>query len=90
MNTSSEAVKQLTDALDQTRSAADVIQNLIAEHDYQDAAALLTHAAARLLEAATHLMQSEDEPGLEAVESAEDLLEAMWELVEGEVDEDEE
>lgn len=89
MNTSNEAVNQLIDALETTRSAAETIQNLIAEHDYQDEAALVSHAAARLLEAATHLMQSQDEPALEAVESAEDLLEALWELIEGEVDEDE-
>ncbi len=88
MNTSSEAVKQLTTALEQTRSAAEVIQNLVAEHDYQDEAALVSHAAARLLEAAAHLMQSQDEPALEAIKSAEDLLEALWELIEGEIDED--
>lgn len=88
MNTSTEAVNQLTAALEQTRSAAEVIQNLIADHDYQDEGALVTHAAARLLEAAAHLMQSEDEPALEAIESAEDLLEALWEMIEGEIDGD--
>src|SRR5690606_32222642 len=66
MNTSAEAVKLLEQALTTTRSAAGTIEDLIAPHDYQDVAMLISQAAAALLESASLLMQSQDEAALEA------------------------
>lgn len=88
MNTSTEAVNRLESARQAAQSAQDVIENLIAEHDYQDIALLLTRAADTLLESARLLMQSKDEDALSTLENAEDLLDAVWEIIEGEVDEE--
>ncbi len=88
INTSSEASKRLEQALVTTREAISVIDNLIANHDYQDVASLVAQAAAKLLEAASALMQSNDETGLGALESADDLLDAVYDIIDGETDED--
>lgn len=88
MNTTSEAVKQLQETLKINRQALSVIDNLIAEHDYQDVASLVTQASIALLETSIALMQSQDESAIEKLESAEDLLDAVWAIIEGEVDED--
>ncbi len=88
INTSSEASKRLEQALVTTREAVSVIDNLIADHEYQDVASLVAQAAAKLLEAASALMQSNDETGLAALESADDLLDAVYDIIDGETDED--
>lgn len=88
MNTSTEAIKLLQQSVGTTRNAAQVIQNLIAEHDYQDVAALVAQAAAELLEAATLLMQSQDEAALAALDNADDLLDAVFDIIDAETDED--
>lgn len=68
MNTSTEAVSRLQEALGATRAAGQVIDDLIVAHDYQDIASLVVRAAEALLEAASQLMQSQDEAALEAIE----------------------
>lgn len=88
INTSSEASKRLEQALTTTREAVSIIDNLIADHEYQDVASLVSQAAARLLEAASALMRSDDEAGLSALEGADDLLDAVWDIIDGETDED--
>ncbi len=88
MNTSAEAVRLLQEALASTQAAKRVIDDLITAHDYQDAATLVTQAAVATLEAAVHLMQSKDEDALNALEQADDLLEAFYDIVDGETDED--
>lgn len=88
MNTSNEAVKRLQEAIKAATGAGDVVENLVAEHDYQDVAALLTQAAAALLESASHLMQENDEVALDHLDHAEDLLDAVYEIIDGEVDEE--
>ena len=88
INTSSEASKRLEQALATTREAVSIIDNLIADHEYQDVSSLVAQAAAKLLEAAAALMQSNDETGLAALESADDLLDAVYDIIDGETDED--
>ena len=88
INTSSEATKRLEQALSTTREAVSIIDNLIADHEYQDVASLVTQAAGKLLEAAASLIQSNDEVGLGALESADDLLDAVYDIIDGETDED--
>ena len=88
INTSSEATKRLEQALATTREATSIIDNLIADHEYQDVASLVTQAAGKLLEAAAALMQSKDEDGIAALESADDLLDAVYDIIDGETDED--
>lgn len=85
MNTSSEAVTRLQEALKTTQSAQGVIENLVAPHDYQDVANLVVQAAEKLLEAATLLMQAEDQDALNTIEQAEDLLEAMYDIIESDL-----
>lgn len=85
LNTSTEAVTRLQGALSATQTAKDVIENLIAPHDYQDVAQLVMQAAEKLLQAATLLMQSDDQQALELVEQAEDLLDAMYEVIESDL-----
>jgi hypothetical protein len=86
MNTSAEVVTLLQQALDSSRRAAEAIDDLIAVHDYQDVAGLVTLAAGALLEAAALLMQSQDEAALEALENADDLLDAVYDIIEGDLD----
>jgi hypothetical protein len=88
MNTSSEAVKRLQEAITAAKSAGDVVENLIAEHDYQDVASLITQAASALLECASLLMQGDDEAALDSLDSAEDLLDQVYAIIDGEVDEE--
>lgn len=88
MNTSTEALRLLEDAIKATKEAERVIKNLIAAHEYQDVAALVTQAAAALLESAEHLMKSDDEAGLDALEAADDLLDSIWNIIDGEVDDE--
>ena len=89
MNTSVEATRKLQDALKLTRDARDIIDNLIAPHDYQDVATLITQAAAALLEAATLFMEKHDEDALAKIEEADDLVEAMYDIIDGDLDDDE-
>ena len=88
INTSGAATKRLEQALATTREAVSIIDNLIADHEYQDVASLVTQAAGKLLEAAASLMQSKDEDGIGALESADDLLDAVYDIIDGETDED--
>lgn len=88
MNTSAEAANRLQQAIAATQQAHGVIENLIAEHDYQDVAALLTQAAGSLLQSAALLMQSQDEAALEHLETAEDFLDAVYDIIDAEMDED--
>lgn len=88
MNTSAGATQLLQQALANTRDAVRVIDNLIVEHDYQDVATLVAQAAAALLESAALLMQSQDEAALDALGSADDLLDAVYDIIDAETDED--
>jgi hypothetical protein len=88
MNTSSEAVKRLQEAIKAAKSAGDVVENLVAEHEYQDVASLITQAAAAMLECASLLMQGDDEAALDNLDRAEDLLDEVYGIIDGEVDEE--
>jgi hypothetical protein len=88
MQTSSAAIALLEQAQKTTQDAAKVIENLIAEHDYQDVALIITHAAAELLETAKLLMHSQDVAAFESLERAEDLLDSFYDIVDGEIDEE--
>jgi hypothetical protein len=88
MNTSSEAIKTLEQARTNAEAAAQIINNLIAEHDYQDVALLVANAASALLTAATHLMQSDDVEAFVALERADDYLDSVYDIIDGETDED--
>ena len=88
MNTSAEAIQQLDQALATTRSALNTIENLIAVHDYQDVAQLVTQAAAALLETARLLMESQDEAALDMLENADDLLDTVYDIIEADLNEE--
>jgi hypothetical protein len=89
MNTTSHAVQLLEDAIGKAREARTVIDDLIVEHEYQDVATLLAQAGAALLQASTHLMRSDDEDALSELENAEELLDSVYAIIDGETDEDE-
>ncbi|MBZ0285356.1 MAG: hypothetical protein K8L97_31775 [Anaerolineae bacterium] len=88
MNTSAEAIRLLQEALTDAQAATKVIDDLIVEHQYQDVALLVAHAAATLLQSATLLMQSKDEDALTALEQADDFLDEVYAIIDGETDED--
>jgi hypothetical protein len=88
MNTSSEAVKQLEASLASARQAKDTIENLIAEHDYQDVAQLVAQAAVEMLTCAKLLMEKADEAAFDAMDKAEDLLDQVYAIIEGELDDE--
>lgn len=82
MNTSTEAVKKLEAAIETAQNAESVIAELVAPHDYQDVAQLLTRAGNSLLQAASLLMQKEAAQGLEFLDSAEELIDAVYDIIE--------
>lgn len=88
MNTSSEALRLLQQAANETNQALKVIDNLVVEHDYQDVASLIAQAANALLISAQQLMQSNDVAAFEAMENAEDLLDAVYDIIDAETDEE--
>lgn len=88
METAAEAIKLLQQAASTTREAARVIDNLITAHDYQDVAALVSKAAEALLESAVLLMQKQDESALSMLENADDLLDAVYDIIDAETDDD--
>ncbi|MCC6616996.1 MAG: hypothetical protein IT320_26225 [Anaerolineae bacterium] len=87
MNTSTEAIKTLETAQRQASEAVTIIDNLLVAHDYQDVASLVGKAAVRLLEAASLLMQSQDAEALDALENADDLLDAVYDIIEADLNE---
>lgn len=88
MNTSSEALRLLNQALADTRQAGAVIDDLFAPHDYQDVAALVVKASAALLESTVRLLESNPDAALDALEAADDLLDAVYDVIDSETDED--
>ena len=89
MSTSADVLQSLEQANSITRTAIKQIDDLIIEHDYQDVATLIAQAAEALLEAAAQLMQSKDEAAFDAIERADDLLDSVYAVIEGDLDEDE-
>lgn len=90
MNTSAEAVRLLHEALNNARAAKAVINDLITAHDYQDVAELVTMAAASLLESSSLLMQNDDEGAFAALDAAEDALDTVYAIIDGDMDDDDE
>lgn len=88
MNTSGEALRLLQQALADTRKAGAVIDDLFAPHDYQDVAALVARASAGLLESTIRLLESRPDDALAALEAADDLLDAVYDIIDSETDED--
>lgn len=89
MNTSAEAIRQLEAALVNARQASNTINDLIIEHDYQDVASLIAQAAMALLESASSLMKNDDEAAVDQLDRADDMLDAVWNIIDSEVDDDE-
>ena len=88
MNTTTRATELLGQALQTTRDAERIVNDLIVAHDYQDVALLVTQAAAELLESALLLMQSQGEAAFDAMEKAEDLLDSVYDIINGELDDE--
>jgi hypothetical protein len=59
---------------------------LIAPHDYQDIAMLVARASALMLQSTMSLMQSDPDGALDALESADDLLDAVYDVIDAETD----
>ena len=55
-------------------------------HDYQDVAGLATLAAASMLEAASKFMEKNDAAAFEALEEAEELVDAIYGIVDEDLD----
>ncbi len=89
MNTTTRANELLQQALTSGRDAERVINDLIAAHDYQDVALLVTQAAVALLESASLLMQSQADTAFDQIEQAEDLLDSVYAIIDADLDEDE-
>jgi len=89
MSTSADVIQSLEQAASITRTAVKQIDDLVVEHDYQDVAILIAQAAEALLEAASQLMLSKDEVALEALDRADELLDSVYAVIEGDLGEDE-
>lgn len=88
MNTSTEAIRLLQEALVNAQKAAAVIDDLIVDHDYQDVAGLVAQAAAALLESASLLMQSKDEAALDKIEAADEFLDSVYSIIDSETEDE--
>lgn len=88
MNTTSRASELLQQALTSAREAEGVVNDLIVAHDYQDVALLVTQAAAALLESAALLMQADADAAFDQIEQAEDLLDTVYNIIDGELDDE--
>ena len=88
MNTTSRANELLQQALASAREAEGVVNDLIAAHDYQDVALVVTQAAEALIEAAALLMQSEGDAAFDAIDRAEDLLDTVYSIIEADLDDE--
>ena len=86
--TSSEAIKRLENAQNELKAATQVIQNLIAPHDYADVAVFVVRAAEALSRAAIALMGSDDAAAFEAIDQSDDLMDAAFEIVSGDLDDE--
>ncbi|MGB7341067.1 MAG: hypothetical protein WBC91_19380 [Phototrophicaceae bacterium] len=86
MKTSADVIKQLQEAVEKSQAAQQTLENLIAVHDYQDVAALVMQSSEALLHATIAFLQSDDKTALDLVESAEDLLEDMYNVIDGDLD----
>ncbi len=89
MNTSTHALELLQQALKPTREAQQVIGDLIAPHDFEDVALLITQAANALLESASHFMKNEDEAAFTAMEKADDFLDEVYSIIEADLSDEE-
>jgi hypothetical protein len=88
MKTSAQAIQLLQTALTNTQSATAVIEDLVVEHEYQDVASLITKASATLLEMAILLMESKDGSALQKLEQAEEMLDTVYTIIDGETDDE--
>ena len=88
MSTSSDVIKSLDQALSSVNTAVRQLDDLIVPNDYQDVASLVAKAAASLLQSATYLMKSKDEDAFGALETADDYLDAVYDIIDSETDED--
>lgn len=88
MNTSAEALRLLRQAQAETQQAGAIIDDLIAPHDYQDVASVVAKASAALLDSAIRMLESNPDAALEALETADDLLDAVYDIIDSETDED--
>jgi hypothetical protein len=86
MNTSTEALRLLGEALAKAQAASAVIDDLIAPHDYQDVAMLVARASALMLQSTMSLMQSDPDGALDALEGADDLLDAVYDVIDSETE----
>lgn len=87
--TTQDVLKQLENAQVGIRAAIAALDRLIVPHDYQDVTALVAKSALELLNAAQALMQSDDTRAFAAIERADELLEGVFDIVEGELDDEE-
>lgn len=87
--TSGEAITQLEAAITQVVKASHTIDNLLAAHAYQDVAGFAARAGNALLEAAAAFMRGDDEAAFRSIEASEDLMDALYDVVDGELDDEE-
>lgn len=88
MNTSAEALRLLGDALAKTEAATAIVDDLLAPHDYQDVAMLVVRASALMLQSAMRLLESNPDAALAALEGADDLLDAVYDVIDSETDDE--
>ena len=86
MNTSTEALRLLREALTKAEAATAVIDDLLAPHDYQDVAMLVVRASALMLQSTMRLLESNPDAALVALEGADDLLDAVYDVIDSETD----
>lgn len=87
--TTSEAVKHIEAARASAQVAIRTVDNLLVPNDYQDVAALTIRAAAALLAAAAQFLTEGDEVAFDSISRSEDLLDAVYEIITGDIDADE-
>lgn len=85
MKTSKDVLAKLADAKSTTDDAHTTLRELVAVHDYQDVTGLVIQAAEQLLVAAEQFMQKDSQTALDKIEAAEDLLDELYDIIEGDL-----
>lgn len=90
MSTSNDVIQALNDARASTAQIQALLNDLIVEHTFQDVATLSLAAAAELLQTTQHFMEQQDEPAIDSLERVDELLDELYAIIEGDLDESEE
>lgn len=86
MKTSQDVIRHLEKIIQEAESTEAMMDDLTAPHAYEDVARLSLQGAVALLKASCAFMQTHDEEALEDIDNAEDYIEGIYDIIEGDLE----